>query len=102
MALISRKLLQDDNPSTEDVMAEDNALNKRLVERMEGVREAEYFGLLAVRGSNERFMRGWMDLEEHRRHWELPYYETRTDAQWQEMLDEIQAIHNMIKDATLM
>ena len=102
MMYLSMKLDKDDNPSTVEEMTKDNDLNKNLVERMENIREDDFFALLAVRGNHERFLRGWMGLEEHRRHWELSYYEVRTDIQWQEHLDDLQAIYHEIKDAKLM
>ena len=102
MTWLECKLTSFTNPSTEDQMANDNDTNKRLVNLMEDVREDDFFAQLAVRGSHERFLRGWMLLEEHRHHWELPYYETRDDAQWKQHLEELQMIKDTIGDAKLM
>ena len=101
VSLLNCKLTLYYNPSTEEVKAEDNDLNKSIVKKMEEVRDADFFVYLVVQGSDEKFMRGWKALEEHRRHWELPYYETYTDAQWREQYDDIQNIYNLIKDANM-
>lgn len=102
MAFLVIKRLTVNSPRTEEDMVKDDDLNKVLVEKMEKIREDDSFALLAVRGNHQRFLRGWMLLEEHRHHWELPYYETRTDTQWDEHLDDLDAIHAEIKDARLM
>ena len=101
VSLLNCKLTLDYNPCTEELMAEDEDLNKSLVKKMEEVRDDDFFVYLVVSGSDEKFMRGWKALEEHRRRWELPYYEKYTDAQWREQYDDIQEIYNLIKNATL-
>ena len=102
MAFLVLKLFTVNNPTKTTEKVNDNDLNKRLAAKMEEVREDDSFFLLAVSGNHDRFLRGWMRLEEHRRHWELPYYELRTDDQWQEQLDDLEAIHDEIKGAKLM
>ncbi|KAL8790269.1 MAG: hypothetical protein Q9195_006427 [Heterodermia aff. obscurata] len=93
------KIYTDDNPSTEAERVQDNELNKTLVEKMERVRDNDFFTSMAVRGSDARFTRGWMRLEEYRHRWEKPYYQTYTDSQWKKQCDDLQEIYDEIKDA---
>ena len=90
--------MKDDKPANREEYHEDRALNQRIREAAQEIRQHRYFEDIIIEGgTHDDFLDGWEHLESFTVHrWSLPY-EYPTRIEWDLEIEGLQEVQAMLR-----